>query len=128
MYQSKHVNPQTIGAKEQLQFSTVRSYEGGLNVADTDLNMSPSFAKVLDNMERGTDGTLSVRPGTKFFHKSANTSDIINIYYFNAFVITAHANGKLYKIDGAGTASELVQAVSGTQFWAAGVFFVSFTI
>jgi len=127
MYSNKKFNPQSMGYREQLQFSTVRAFEGGLNVADTDLNMAPKYAKVLDNMERGTDGTLSIRPGTKFFHKSANTSNIVNMFYFNAFVITAHADGAIYKIDGAGTAT-LIEKVGGGALWPTGVTFVSFTI
>lgn len=127
MYSNATVNPKSIGAREQLQFSTVRSFEGGLNISDTDLNMAPTFAKVLDNVERGTDGTLSVRPGTRLFHKSANGSDIINMFYFNAFVIAAHADGSIYKIDGAGTTT-LIEKVGGGNLWTAGVYFVSFTI
>jgi hypothetical protein len=127
MYQTKNITPRTIGAREQLQFSTVRSFEGGLNVSDTDLNMSPSFAKVLDNMERGTDGTLSVRSGTKFFYKSVNATAIVNIYYFNAFVICVHTDGAIYKIDGSGVGTAL-QKVGGGPFWTATVTFVSFTI
>ena len=127
MYATKKITPATVGAREQLTFSTIRSFEGGLNVSDTDLNMAPTFAKVLDNMERGTDGTLSIRPGTKFFHKSANATNIINLYYFNAFSFTAHADGSIYKIDGSGTAT-LIEKVGGGNLWAAGVVFVSFTI
>jgi len=131
MYSNQKYNAKSMGVRNLLTFSTIRSFDGGLNVADTDLNMAPKFAKVLDNMERGTDGTLSVRPGTKFFKKSANTTDIINIYYFNNHVITVHANGAIYKITGAGVETELFQpspAPANSRFFTAGVYFVSFTI
>ena len=63
MYLSRGKTPVSKAVHEQLRTTTVRSFEGGLNVADTDLNMSPKFARVLDNVERNIDGTLSVRPG-----------------------------------------------------------------
>ena len=67
---SGNLNPRGQQPQSNLQVSTVRSFEGGLNVTDTDLNMSPKFAKTLDNFERGTDGSQSLRPGTKLLTAS----------------------------------------------------------
>src|SRR3954465_1642930 len=67
MYLTKtkgNLNPRGEQPQSNLQVSTIRSFEGGLNVADTDLNMAPKYAKTLDNIERAPDGSLSVRPGT----------------------------------------------------------------
>lgn len=129
MYHSKRFNEKTIGASERLQQSTIRSYDGGLNVADTDLNMSPTYARVLDNVERSTDGTLSIRPGTKFIvDLGMPTEKIINITYFNGFVIAVKSSGRFWKIDGAGNSTELTLVVGGASPFTSGTQFVSFTI
>jgi hypothetical protein len=66
-----NLNPRGEQPQSNLQDTTISSFEGGLNVADTDLNMAPKYAKVLDNIERAPDGSLSLRPGTKLFAYSA---------------------------------------------------------
>ena len=99
--------------------TTVRDFTGGLNVVDTDLNMKPKYAKVLDNIERALDGTLSIRPGTRlFFTLSAggDTTDIVNQYYFNNFVITVQKSGRVCKVDGAGTVTSLSTVWGATTF------------
>ena len=52
---------------EVLQYTTLREFDGGWNVVDNDLNMKPSFAKVMENMYRGQDGGVRVRWGTRLF-------------------------------------------------------------
>src|SRR4029077_11756572 len=107
------------------QISTVRSFEGGLNVTDTDLNMSPKYAKVLDNIERSTDGSLTLRPATRLLtNKIADTSEIINCVYFNALVWTVQASGNICTVDGAGN----VVIQSAAAHWTPGITFVDFTI
>jgi len=128
MYSSKtqSVNPRGQQAQSLLQISTVRSFEGGLNVTDTDLNMSPKFAKVLDNLERSTDGSLTLRPGTVLLtNHITDTSEIINTVYFGAQVWAVQASGNITSTDGAGTVT--VKAAPGA-FWTGGITFVDFTI
>ena len=118
MYQAKtqSLNPRGQQAQSLLQISTVRSFEGGLNVTDTDLNMSPKYAKVLDNIERSTDGSLTLRPGTKLLtNKIADTSEIINRVYFNALVWTVQASGNICTVDGAGNVVVQSAAAHGHQ-------------
>ena len=55
--------------------ATIRDFSGGWNVVDNDLNLSTKFSKVLENMQRGVDGALSVRPGTELF---ADTSEYLD--------------------------------------------------
>jgi hypothetical protein len=45
----------------------LRSFDGGLNVVDDDLNLSSNYQSVLDNIHRGVDNALSVRWGTELF-------------------------------------------------------------
>jgi hypothetical protein len=128
MYQDKAFNIKTIAPTEVLAVSTVRSYEGGLNVADTDLDMSPKYAKVLDNMERGTDGSLSLRPGTRFFTAlAASSTDIINCYYFNQTIISIQADGTMVKTAADKSQTDM-RVPGGAKGFTPGVTFVSFTI
>ena len=55
------------GVRAQLKTTTVRDFDGGWNVIDSDLNLAPRFAKVLDNMFRGDGGFNQIRFGTSAF-------------------------------------------------------------
>jgi hypothetical protein len=123
---SANLNPRGEQPQSNLQISTVRSFEGGLNVTDTDLNMSPKYAKVLDNLERNIDGSLAVRPGTLFLAALPNTANIVNCYYFINNVITVQTNGDIYKTDGAGSSTHML--ITGTNPWPTGITEVNFTI
>jgi hypothetical protein len=124
---SGNLNPRGQQPQSNLQVSTVRSFEGGLNVTDTDLNMSPKYAKVLDNIERTIDGALALRPGTRLrTDQITDTTDIVNCYYFVDHVITVHTSGRMFKVDGAGVVQELL--IGAAKPWAAGSVEVNFTI
>ena len=129
MYLSKGKTPVSKTVHEQLRTTTVRSFEGGLNVADTDLNMAPKFARVLDNLERNLDGTLSLRPGTRLRATIAvDASGILNITYFAGFVIAVQASGRITRTDGAGVVTTM-PLVAGVVFWPANTFSnVNFTV
>src|SRR5215472_18580 len=126
-----NLDPKAGAPAEQLRMTTIRSFEGGLNVADTDLNMSPKFAKILDNIERQTDGSLAVRPGTALFSNQMwDSTAITNHYYFNAFVIAVQNSGAFTKVagDGTGTNMSRVGAPAGTKPWTTATDYASFTI
>ncbi len=55
------------GVRARLKTTTVRDFNGGWNVVDSDLNLAPRFAKVLDNMFRGDGGFNQIRYGTGAF-------------------------------------------------------------
>lgn len=127
---TQSLNPRGQGAQSLLQVSTVRSFEGGLNVTDTDLNMSPKFAKVLDNLERDIDGSNSLRPGTKLLtNRILDTSNIVNHVYYNGFILTVQTSGNICTIDGAGNVKvKFLNDVLNAPPWPPGVTFVDFTI
>ena len=105
----------------------MRSFEGGLNVTDTDLNMSPKYAKVLDNLERNIDGSLAIRPGTRLrSNQLTDGTDIVNCYYFNNFVVTVQVSGEFSLVAGNGVVTRLL--IAGARPWAAGSVEVNFTI
>jgi len=110
---------------DTLLTTTIRGFEGGLNVSDTDLNMKPRYAKVLDNLERGIDGTLQLRPGTRLLatvNASGDVTDIVNQYYFNDFVITVQKSGRVCKVSGTGVVTSLATLWTATTFVSFSVF------
>ena len=126
---SGNLNPRGQQPQSNLQVSTVRSFEGGLNVTDTDLNMSPKFAKTLDNFERGTDGSQSLRPGTVLLtNQIADTSDIINHTYFASFIWSVQASGNITTTDGVGNVVVHRRHPTNQIPWPPGVTYVDFTI
>jgi hypothetical protein len=126
------LNPRGQQPQSNLQTTTVRSFEGGLNVSDTDLNMSPKFARILDNMERQTDGSLALRPGTRLFSSDLwdVSVDVINHTYFNGYVIAVQVSGAWTKVDGAGNGvnMSLIAAPAGTRPWTNPTDYASFAI
>ena len=126
---SGNLNPRGEQPQSNLQISTIRSFEGGLNVTDTDLNMSPKFAKTLDNFERGTDGSQSLRPGTALLtNQIADPSDIINHTYFAGFIWVVQASGNICTVDGAGNVIIRHRMPGDEVPWPGGITFVDFTI
>ena len=64
-----------------LRTTTLREFDGGWNVIDNDLNLSPKFAKVLTNVLRLKDGSIGVRPGCRmlrnFRYTRATTLELL---------------------------------------------------
>lgn len=91
-------------APQVLKTFTLRSFDGGWNVLINDLNMDPKYAKVLRNMYRAQDGSMAVRWGTRLFSdlSNAGAANIINMEYFNNFIVAIDANGFFWTIDGQG--------------------------
>lgn len=54
-------------ARSRLQQAQVRDFSGGWNVSDTDLNLVSKYQPVSDNILRGSDGSFTLRWGTKLF-------------------------------------------------------------
>ena len=126
---SGNLNPRGQQPQSNLQVSTVRSFEGGLNVTDTDLNMSPKFAKTLDNFERGTDGSQSLRPGTVLIsHLTVDASDIVNHTYFAGLVWSVQVGGTITTSNAAGTVVFKGLNNTGASAWGPGIQYVDFTI
>lgn len=115
--------------RDVLETTTVRDFDGGLNVADNDLNTEPKYAKILDNTERGLDGSMSVRRGTRFFKAispAGDTSDIVNGIYFNDFIVCVQVNGSVTVTDGAGITT--LKQIGGVNPWTGPIDQVNFSI
>jgi|SRR5215469_472304 len=128
---SGQLNPRGGGPQSNLITTTVRQFDGGLNVMDADLNMSPKFARALDNLERATDGSLSLRPGTRLYCNTLNDSTpVVNHTYFAGHVIAVQNSGAWNAVDGAGNGvrMDLVGQPAGTNPWSSGTTYATFTV
>ena len=90
---------------------TVRDFSGGLNVVDNDLNLSSKFSVVLQNMQREIDGSIGIRPGTRLFADMGSfISSVVNIEYYNGFIVAVGSAGNVVKVDSSGTVTEIWNA------------------
>jgi hypothetical protein len=49
--------------RSAIKTTTIRDFDGGWNVIDNELTLSPRFARIFDNLQRAPDGSVTVRPG-----------------------------------------------------------------
>lgn len=61
------------GSFNSLQTTTIREFDGGLNVVTDDLNMDTSYSTIETNVFNNINGTKSVRYGTKMFANFTGT-------------------------------------------------------
>lgn len=122
--------PRTSPAINILKEATSRDFSGGLDVADSELNLTSKFARVLDNLLIGIDGSLEVRQGTKLFADISPLSnyDITNIHFFFKWVIVVNMRGEIFAIDGQSTVTRIWDANiaaskrAGLTIWPAALF------
>lgn len=96
--------PRIAAGANIIKEATSRDFAGGLNVADSELNLNSKFARVLDNIIVGLDGSLEVRQGTELFTDIATVSDykIANHWFFFQYIITMNTRGEVFATDGTG--------------------------
>lgn len=92
-----------------LKSATARQFSGGLNVVDSELNLSSKYARVLDNMYRGLDGAQQIRQGTELFADLNSISDgfLLNGTYFANHIIAVNDVGQVFAIDGTGASTRI---------------------
>lgn len=90
--------------QQLLDENTSRTFNGGLDVADSELNLSSKFARELTNMLPGIDGSLQVRQGTRLFTDIAPLSNfnILDHKYFASRLIVMNENAEIYSVDASG--------------------------
>lgn len=74
-------------AFRDLKTTTIREFNGGLNVVNDDLNMSTKYSKIETNIFNSIDGTKAKRYGTKFL-KDLKSYDIVEETFTNVELIT----------------------------------------
>lgn len=80
-----------------LKTTTVRNFDGGWNVVDSDLNLAPRFARVLDNMFRGEGGYYQKRYGTRAF--AGGDDGAIVVIGSVSKTVTTSAGSKIVNIE-----------------------------
>jgi len=123
-------------ARNILQDVTSRDFRGGLDVADSELNLTSKYARVLDNIVVGIDGSLEVRQGTALFCdiRSKSTFPIRNVYFYFQFIIIVNTRGEIFSADISGNVNVIWNSTialtrrAGLTIWsnAAFVAFVEF--
>lgn len=63
-----------------MHVSTIREFDGGLNVVTSELNLSTKYSTVEDNMFYGISGSKQKRYGTKYFVDVSKYEDITETY------------------------------------------------
>ena len=106
-----------IKKSRQLQNFTLRGASGGLNLIDDDMNLSPKFATVLENVVVDADGSVDVRFGVKLFAQTS--SAIVNVEYFNNHIISVDTAGLVKQTSGTGNVdtifnTTIANALSGS--------------
>lgn len=93
----------------KLKSATARQFTGGLNVVDSELNLSSKYARVLDNMYRGIDGAMQIRQGTSLFADLNSISDgyLLNGTYFANRIISVNDVGQVFATDGTGASTRI---------------------
>lgn len=96
-----------------LNEATSRKFDGGLNVADTQLNLSSKYAVILKNMLVGIDGSLQVDQGTKLFADIGvlSTFNIVNMEYFYGNIIVMNTVGEIFSVNGQGVVTRIWDSV-----------------
>lgn len=92
-----------------LKSATARQFTGGLNVVDSELNLSSKYARVLDNIYRGLDGAMQIRQGTELFSDLNSISDgfLLNGTYYANHLITINDVGQVFATDGTGASTRI---------------------
>lgn len=102
---AEHFYKSSRAIQRVMKAVTVRDFDGGWNIVDNDLNMSPKYARISDNVYRADDGSMRVRYGTKLFAELAVGKRIIAADYHSNFIVAVCDDGTMYKILGDGTSS-----------------------
>lgn len=101
-----------------LKTTTIREFNGGWNVIDSQLSLSSKFSVRLRNMYRAADGSLKVRFGTKLFKDliAELGADVVNQFYYNGFIIAIGVNGQITATLGTGATYRIWdEEIAGTR-------------
>lgn len=122
---------QTLKVVKQKQ-NSARRFDGGLDLVDTELNLSSRFAVGMVNCFTNSNGDWQVRWGTRKFAQDLNATRFVAATYFFAYLIMVNEDGTISAVNGAGTVttiwnSTIARALSGSPSGWGTTSFASFT-
>jgi hypothetical protein len=121
---------QAARKQQILRETTARTFNGGLDVADSELNLTSKYARELTNMLVGIDGSNEVRQGCRLVADIADASDyeILNYKYFAGYIIVMDTNMDIYTVNGVGTVTPIwnlaIATAAGKSKWVPSTFIV----
>jgi hypothetical protein len=121
---------QAARKQQILDSTTARTFNGGLDVADSELNLTSKYARELDNMLVGIDGSNEVRQGCRLFADIADSSNfkILNYQYFSSRIIVMDTNMDIYSVDAAGSVvalwNQAIRTAAGKAAWTPSTYIV----
>lgn len=79
-------------AVPRLKATTIRDFGGGLNVVDTELNLTGRYSPVFDNVIRYSDGSVGPRYGYEMWLKLANGIEVSDVLPVGTTIGTTNAS------------------------------------
>jgi hypothetical protein len=89
-----------------LKQTTARDFSGGLDLVDSEFNLTSKYAVAGYNMVFNENGDLQVRWGTRLFATTGD-SRIVGMEYFYAYVIAVRADGTITATDASGVSVDI---------------------
>lgn len=118
---------QAARKQQILRETTARTFNGGLDVADSELNLTSKYARQLNNMLVGIDGSNEVRQGCRLFADIAEKSahNILNYKYFAGYIIVMNEAMELFAVAGDTTVTTIwdntIATAAGKSMWVPGM-------
>jgi hypothetical protein len=118
---------QAARKQQILRETTARTFNGGLDVADSELNLTSKYARELKNMLVGIDGSNEVRQGCRLFADISSESDhnILNYTYFAGYLIVMDENMDMYAVDSSANVTPIwnlaIATAAGKSVWVSGM-------
>ena len=114
-----------LGKLDTIKEATSRDFKGGLDVADSELNLSSKFARELDNLVVGIDGSLQVRQGCRLFADLSELTDydLVDYQYYQTRIISVDEVGQVFMTNGRGDTTRIWDSAiaaakrSGLSIW-----------
>lgn len=90
----------------KMKQATAKDFSGGLNTVDSPLNLSSKYCIDLRNMYPESSGRLRLRYGTTQFATIPSGQTIVNMEYYSGVIVVVTAQGNIYTVNDAGTATQ----------------------
>ncbi|CAB4163744.1 hypothetical protein UFOVP810_51 [uncultured Caudovirales phage] len=95
-----------VPSVNKMKQATAKDFSGGLNTVDSPLNLSSKYCVDIRNMYPESSGRLRLRYGTTVFATVPSGQTIVNMEYYSGVIVVVTAQGNIYTVNDAGTATQ----------------------